>query len=160
MRVAIADHRAPCNEQLQHSLGRRIACITHVWLKGNAKDENSRAVKLASGRVIEIFYPVGGGDDVGAAAGCLNSRAGKRGARNPRRRFRRRALARHFDDQVAVGIRIGLVTRPTNRAYSSLSDEVKRRCMPISRLWTRNNSATDGTTRVLAAYIQVVGTRA
>lgn len=50
---------------------------------------------------------------------------------------------------------------PTNRAYSSLNDEGRKALhADLTALWTRNNSATDGTTRVLAEYIQVVGTRA
>lgn len=29
----------------------------------------------------------------------------------------------------------------------------------FTALWTRNNGATDGTTRVLSEYIEVIGTR-
>jgi SAM-dependent methyltransferase len=49
---------------------------------------------------------------------------------------------------------------PTNRAYGSL-DAASRKALhdDLTALWTRNNSATDGTTRVLAEYIEVIGTR-
>lgn len=50
---------------------------------------------------------------------------------------------------------------PTNRAYSSLADDGRKALHDdLSALWTRNNVATDGTTRVHAEYIEVVGTRA
>jgi SAM-dependent methyltransferase len=50
---------------------------------------------------------------------------------------------------------------PTNRAYASLNDE-RRRAMhsDLTALWTRHNAAIDGTTRVSAEYIAVVGIRA
>jgi SAM-dependent methyltransferase len=50
---------------------------------------------------------------------------------------------------------------PTNRAHLSL-DAVGRKAMhdDLTALWTRNNLATDGSTRVLAEYIEVIGTRA
>lgn len=50
---------------------------------------------------------------------------------------------------------------PTNRAHLSL-DEAGRKAMhdDLTALWTRNNVATDGSTRVLAEYIEVIGTRA
>ena len=49
---------------------------------------------------------------------------------------------------------------PTHRAYLSLPDESQRALhTDLTALWTRNNDATDGTTRVLAEYIEVVGTR-
>jgi SAM-dependent methyltransferase len=49
---------------------------------------------------------------------------------------------------------------PTNRAYGSL-DDASRKALhdDLTALWTRNNRATDGTTRVLAEYIEVIGTR-
>jgi SAM-dependent methyltransferase len=49
---------------------------------------------------------------------------------------------------------------PTNRAYASLND-ARRRAMhsDLTALWTRNNAATDGTTRVSAEYLEVIGTR-
>ena len=49
---------------------------------------------------------------------------------------------------------------PTNRAYASL-DDASRKALhgDLTALWTRNNGATDGTTRVLAEYIEVIGTR-
>lgn len=50
---------------------------------------------------------------------------------------------------------------PTNRAYSSLNDEGRRALHgDLTALWTRNNTAADGTTRVLAEYIQIIGTKA
>lgn len=50
---------------------------------------------------------------------------------------------------------------PTNRAYGSL-DAAGQQAMhdDLTALWSRNNVATDGSTRVLAEYIEVVGTRA
>ena len=49
---------------------------------------------------------------------------------------------------------------PTSRAYGSL-DDASRKALhdDLTALWTRNNGATDGTTRVLAQYIEVIGTR-
>ncbi len=49
---------------------------------------------------------------------------------------------------------------PTNRAYRSL-DEVGQKALheDLTALWTLNNVATDGTTRVLAEYIVVIGDR-
>ena len=49
---------------------------------------------------------------------------------------------------------------PTGRAYGSL-DDTNRKALhkDLTALWTRNNRATDGTTRVLAEYIEVIGTR-
>jgi SAM-dependent methyltransferase len=50
---------------------------------------------------------------------------------------------------------------PTNRAYSSLTDDARTALHDdLTALWTRNNIATDGTTRVQAEYIEVIGTRA
>ena len=50
---------------------------------------------------------------------------------------------------------------PTNRASASLNDEGKKALHDdLTALWTRNNVATDGTTRVLSEYIEVLGTRA
>lgn len=49
---------------------------------------------------------------------------------------------------------------PTSRAYGSLDDAGKTALhSDLTALWTRNNGATDGTTRVLAEYIEVIGTR-
>lgn len=49
---------------------------------------------------------------------------------------------------------------PTSRAYGSL-DEAGKQALhdDLTALWTRNNLATDGTTRVLAEYLEVVATR-
>jgi SAM-dependent methyltransferase len=49
---------------------------------------------------------------------------------------------------------------PTNRAHGSL-DDASRKALhdDLTALWTRNNVATDGTTQVLAEYIEVIGTR-
>ena len=49
---------------------------------------------------------------------------------------------------------------PTNRAWGTL-DETGRRALhdDLTALWTRNNEATDGSTRVMAEYIEVIGTR-
>ena len=50
---------------------------------------------------------------------------------------------------------------PTNRAYSSLKSDGQHALRDdLTALWTRNNVATDGTTRVLAEYLEVIGTRA
>ena len=50
---------------------------------------------------------------------------------------------------------------PTNRAYASLGDEGKQTLRDdLIALWTRNNLATDGTTKVDAEYIEVAGIRA
>ena len=50
---------------------------------------------------------------------------------------------------------------PTNRAYGSLNAESQKAMRDdLIALWARNNVATDGTTRVLAEYIEVIGTRA
>jgi ubiquinone/menaquinone biosynthesis C-methylase UbiE len=49
---------------------------------------------------------------------------------------------------------------PTNRAYSSLNDQGQKAMRDdLTALWTRNNVVTDGTTRVQAEYIEVIGTR-
>ena len=49
---------------------------------------------------------------------------------------------------------------PTNRAYSSLSDSGKKMLHEdLTALWTRNNIATDSSTKILADYIEVTGTR-
>jgi SAM-dependent methyltransferase len=49
---------------------------------------------------------------------------------------------------------------PTLRAYNSLGDEAKVAFKEdLTLLWDRNNRATDGTTDVMAEYIEVVGTR-
>jgi SAM-dependent methyltransferase len=49
---------------------------------------------------------------------------------------------------------------PTSRAHGSL-DAAGRKALhdDLTALWTRNNGATDGTTRVLAEYLEVIGTR-
>ena len=50
---------------------------------------------------------------------------------------------------------------PTNRASASLNDEGKKALHDdLTALWTRNNVATDGTTRVPSEYIEVIGIRA
>ena len=49
---------------------------------------------------------------------------------------------------------------PTGRAYGSLDAAGKQALHgDLTALWTRNNRATDGTTRVLSEYIEVIGTR-
>ena len=49
---------------------------------------------------------------------------------------------------------------PTNRACASLNDDGRAALHgDLTALWTRNNVATDGTTRVLAEYIEVIGTK-
>ena len=50
---------------------------------------------------------------------------------------------------------------PTNRAYGSL-DAAGQKAMldDLTTLWTTNNVATDGSTRVLSEYLEVIGTRA
>lgn len=49
---------------------------------------------------------------------------------------------------------------PTNRAHRSL-DAAGQKAMhdDLTTLWTNNNIATDGSTRVLAEYIEVIGIR-
>lgn len=49
---------------------------------------------------------------------------------------------------------------PTNRGFSSLDDAGKNALHEdLTALWTRNNVATDGTTKVLSEYIEVIGIR-
>jgi SAM-dependent methyltransferase len=49
---------------------------------------------------------------------------------------------------------------PTLRAHASLSPDGRQVLHDdLTSLWTRNNVATDGTTRVLAEYLEVIGTR-
>jgi SAM-dependent methyltransferase len=49
---------------------------------------------------------------------------------------------------------------PTNRAFGSLDDASQKALHDdLTALWARNNRATDGTTRVLAEYVEVIGTR-
>lgn len=49
---------------------------------------------------------------------------------------------------------------PTNRAFSSLSDSGKNALHEdLTALWAGNNIGTDGSTKVLAEYIEVIGTR-
>ena len=50
---------------------------------------------------------------------------------------------------------------PTNRAYASLNGDGRKALHDdLTALWILNNTARDGTTRVAAEYIEVVGTRA
>jgi ubiquinone/menaquinone biosynthesis C-methylase UbiE len=49
---------------------------------------------------------------------------------------------------------------PTNKAYAALTEAGKAALHDeLTALWTRNNTATDGSTTVLAEYIEVVGRR-
>jgi SAM-dependent methyltransferase len=49
---------------------------------------------------------------------------------------------------------------PTNRAYASLGDEGRAALHDdLTALWSRNNTASEGSTRVLSEYIEVIGTR-
>lgn len=49
---------------------------------------------------------------------------------------------------------------PTNRAYGSLDDAGRKALHEdLTALWARNNGATNGTTRVLSEYVEVIGTR-
>lgn len=49
---------------------------------------------------------------------------------------------------------------PTNRAYGSLDDAGRKALhRDLTALWARNNGATNGTTRVLSEYVEVIGTR-
>jgi ubiquinone/menaquinone biosynthesis C-methylase UbiE len=49
---------------------------------------------------------------------------------------------------------------PTARAYQGLGEEGKAALKEdLTALWSRNNRATDGTTEVMAEYLEVVGTR-
>jgi SAM-dependent methyltransferase len=49
---------------------------------------------------------------------------------------------------------------PTRRAYGSLNATGQAALHEdLTALWTRNNRATDGKTRVLSEYIEVIGTR-
>lgn len=49
---------------------------------------------------------------------------------------------------------------PTLRAYASLNQDGQKALHDdLTALWTRNNLATDGTTRVLSEYIEVIGVR-
>ena len=49
---------------------------------------------------------------------------------------------------------------PTNRAFASLGDEARAALHEdLTALWTRNNLATDGTTRLESEYIEVVAIR-
>jgi hypothetical protein len=49
---------------------------------------------------------------------------------------------------------------PTGRAFGSLDDAGRKALHDdFTALWTRNNGATDGTTRVLAEYVEIIGTR-
>ncbi len=49
---------------------------------------------------------------------------------------------------------------PTNRGYASLDEAGKKSFHEdLTALWSHNNKATDGTTKVFAEYIEVVGFR-
>ena len=49
---------------------------------------------------------------------------------------------------------------PTLRAYASLNQDGQKALHDdLTALWTRNNLPTDGTTRVLSEYIEVIGIR-
>ena len=49
---------------------------------------------------------------------------------------------------------------PTKKAYASLNEDGRKALHEdLTALWTRNNKASDGTTHVLAEYIEVIGTR-
>jgi SAM-dependent methyltransferase len=49
---------------------------------------------------------------------------------------------------------------PTNRAFGSFNDAGQKALRDdLTALWGRNNNATDGTTRVLAEYVEVIGSR-
>ena len=49
---------------------------------------------------------------------------------------------------------------PTNQAYSPLTTTAREAfCADMTALWMRNNKATDGTMRIVAEYIEVVGER-
>lgn len=50
---------------------------------------------------------------------------------------------------------------PTNRGQASLDEAGKMAFHEdLTSLWSRNNNATDGTTKILAEYIEVIGLRA
>lgn len=50
---------------------------------------------------------------------------------------------------------------PTNRSYASLNEIGKAAFhSDLTELWSRNNTALDGTTKILAEYIEVIGYRA
>ena len=49
---------------------------------------------------------------------------------------------------------------PTNRAFGPFNDAGQKALRDdLTALWGRNNNATDGTTRVLAEYVEVIGSR-
>jgi SAM-dependent methyltransferase len=49
---------------------------------------------------------------------------------------------------------------PTNRAHTSLSDADQHALhADLTALWMRNNRGTNGTTRVMAEYLEIVGVR-
>jgi SAM-dependent methyltransferase len=49
---------------------------------------------------------------------------------------------------------------PTKRAFESLNGASQKALHDdLTALWTRNNGATDGTTRVFSEYIEIIGTR-
>jgi 2-polyprenyl-3-methyl-5-hydroxy-6-metoxy-1,4-benzoquinol methylase len=49
---------------------------------------------------------------------------------------------------------------PTRRAFASLNEKGQAALqLDLEQLWTRNNCATDGTTRINAEYLEVIATR-
>jgi hypothetical protein len=51
---------------------------------------------------------------------------------------------------------------PTNRAFEALTADADKRAElygDLDRLWSEDNQATDGTTGVASAYLEVVGAR-
>ena len=49
---------------------------------------------------------------------------------------------------------------PASQAYSSLTTTARKAfCADLAALWVRNNKAADGTTRIMAEYVEVVGER-
>ena len=69
---------------------------------------------------------------------------------------------------ILTGIGIGFVADmfirlygPTVKAYAALDEAGKAALRAdFAEVWTRNNTATDGTTAVDAEYLEIVGTRA
>lgn len=50
---------------------------------------------------------------------------------------------------------------PTNKAFASLDESGKKAFHDdLTALWAKNNVATDGSTKILSEYIEVIGTRA
>jgi len=49
---------------------------------------------------------------------------------------------------------------PTNRAYASLGEAARQALHDdLTELWSRNNLASDGSTRVMAEYLEAAATR-